>query len=166
MRFRSICSLALAYGLLVLGTARADHFTIELKIETASGSKAVKGKTLAPGAKPKVREVFAAKAGQKFTVRWTLTNVSAKMPAKDVLVHFFVVKEEKAGQVEVPKLIKDVVAESAVTVDFAPKDRAKGELTFTIEQAGAYLVRLETIGAGAPGADEHEHFAALDVTIP
>jgi hypothetical protein len=165
MRMRSAGSLTLAFGVLALGTARANHFAIALKVETTKESKAAKSETLAPGLKAKVREVFAAKAGQKITVRWTLTNTSATT-AHNVLVHFFVVKEEQAGQAEVPKLTKDVVAESAVTLDFAPKDKTTGELTFRIERSGAYLVRLETISAGVAGTDDHEHFAALDLTVP
>ena len=63
-----------------------------------------------------------------------------------------------------PKLNKDVVAETAMTMDFKPKDKAKGEVTVEIDKPGAYLVRIETIGA-ASGANLHEHFAALDLVI-
>src|SRR5690242_1798764 len=73
MRMRSVGSLAFAFGVLFLGTARANHFAIELKVETTKGSKVAKCETLAPGVKAKVREVFVAKAGQQITVRWTLT---------------------------------------------------------------------------------------------
>jgi hypothetical protein len=161
----SVGTLTIAVATLFIGTARANHFAIELKVATSDGSAIAKTETLAPGIKAKAREVFAAKAGQKLIVRWTLTNVGTST-SKNVLVHFFAVQEGKVGQVDVPKLTKDVVAESAVTVDFAPKDKTTGELTFIIERAGAYLVRVETIGAGGGGADEHEHFAALDLTIP
>ena len=81
---------------------------------------------------------------------------------EDVTVHFFAVKEENAGQRAVPKLTEGVIAESACTLDFHPADKNEGELTFTIDQPGCYLFRVETIGATA-GPAGHEDFAALDV---
>ena len=48
-------------------------------------------------------------------------------------------------------------------IAFGPKDKNEGEMTFTIDKAGCYLLRLETIGAIA-GPAGHEDFAALDVT--
>jgi hypothetical protein len=57
-----------------------------------------------------------------------------------------------------------VAAESALTMDFNPKDATRGELSFTLERPGFYLLRLETIGA-AVGADGQEYFAALDLEV-
>ena len=51
------------------------------------------------------------------------------------------------GQRNVPKLNMGVAAESALTMDFAPKDATRGALSFTIERPGFYLLRLETRGA-------------------
>jgi hypothetical protein len=97
-------------------------------------------------------------------VKWVLTNSHAKDSFKDVVVHFFAVKEDEAGQKVVPQLGKSVTVESASTVDFRPGDKTRAELTFTIDTPGAYLLRLETIGAAIdPGG--HEHYAALDVVV-
>ena len=63
-----------------------------------------------------------------------------------------------------PKLDKGVIAESALSMDFGPKDKSEGELSFTIDKPGCYLLRLETIGATA-GPAGHEDFAALDVEV-
>jgi len=98
------------------------------------------------------------------TVHWTLRNVDTRASFKDVLVHFFVVKIDKAGQAVVPKLDRDVVAESALTMDFKPKEKAEGEVTLRLPRPGAYLMRLETIGA-VTGPAGHEDFAALDVSV-
>ena len=144
--------------------ARADHFTIDLEVKAGGASKTVKADKAALGVKAKERQALTAKAGATMTVKWTVTSTAKSGVVKDVLVHFFVVREEKLGQASVPKLDKDVAAESALTMDFKPKDKAKGELSFTIASPGIYLLRLETIGA-ASGADGHEHFAALDVVI-
>ena len=105
-----------------------------------------------------------ARAGQRVTVKWTLRSTDPKTTYKDVTVHFFAVKEEKAGQQTVPNLNRDVAVETALSMDFKPKDATDGELSFTIDKPGSYLLRLETIGA-AVGVEGHEHFAALDLVV-
>ena len=113
-------------------------------------------------AKPKERDVLEVKAGDRVTVQWKLNSTDAKAVLKDVTVHFFAVKEDQAGQPAVPKLDKGVVAETALTMDFGPKDKNESELTFTIDKPGCYLFRVETIGSAA-GPAGHEDFAAIDV---
>ena len=108
------------------------------------------------------REALEIKAGDRVTVKWKIAYADSADKNPDITVHFFAVKEEKAGQKAVPKLDKGVVAESAATLDFGPGDKNEGELTFTVEAAGDYLFRVETIG-GVGGAAGHDDYAALDV---
>jgi hypothetical protein len=163
--------LAIGFGLCLVFWAGpwparllADHFTIDLKVEAAGGSRTVHAQTVTLGSKPQSRPLLEGAVGKSIAIHWTLTNADTKETFKDVLVHFFVVKEEKAGQQAVPKLDKHVEVESALTMDFKPGDKAQGEQTFQIDKPGVYLVRLETVGA-AMGGDGHEHFAALDLVI-
>jgi hypothetical protein len=144
--------------------ARADHFAIDLKVETSSGSRTVHGQAARLGGKSKPRQVLEGAPRKPIAVHWTLTSTETKETFKDVVVHFFVVKEEKTGQEAVPKLDKQVEVESALTMDFKPADKAQGEQTFQIDKPGVYLVRLETVGA-AVGGDGHEYFAALDLMV-
>jgi hypothetical protein len=116
------------------------------------------------GTKAKARLVIRIKTGITIKATWKLTNSDAKTTYKDVLVHFFVVEEPMLGQEIVPKLNKGVFAESALTMDFKPKEKAEGFAIFTIDKPGSYLLRLETIGA-ATGKDGHEHFSALDLDV-
>jgi hypothetical protein len=142
----------------------AGHFTIDLKVEAAGASRTVHAQTAILGGKPQSRPSLEGAAGKPIAIHWALINANTREAFKDVLVHFFVVKEEKAGQPTVPKLDKHVEVESALTMDFKPGDKAQGEQTFQIDRPGVYLVRLETVGA-AVGGDGHEHFAALDLVI-
>jgi hypothetical protein len=160
----SSIGLMVLWALLLAREAQAHHFAIDLKVQVGKVNKTTHAERAALGVKPKERGTLTVKAGEPLTVTWTLRNTAAKTTVKNVLVHFFVVKEPKAGQPTVPKLNKDVVLESALTLDFKPADKAGGKLHFTIAEAGSYLVRLETIGA-AVGTDGHEHFAALDVLV-
>jgi hypothetical protein len=152
------------FGWLPAVAARADHFAIDLEARAGKESKTAHAETAALGTSAKPRPVLQVKAGERVNVKWTLRCTDAKETYKDVLVHFFAVKEEKAGQQAVPKLDRDVAAESALTMDFKPKDASDGELSFTVDRPGSYLLRLETIGA-AVGLEGHEHFAALDLVV-
>jgi hypothetical protein len=143
---------------------RADHFTVELKAQAGKLSLTAETATASLGAIAKKRGVLQVKAGQRISVRWTMKNKDPKESLKNVLVHFFAVREQELGQKTTPKLNKDVSAETALTMDFNPNDKAEGELSFTIDQAGPYLLRVETIGA-AVGAEGHEHFAALELLV-
>jgi hypothetical protein len=49
-------------------------------------------------------------------------------------------------------------------MDFKPKDKTEGELSFTVEKPGVYLLRLETMGASA-GIEGSEYFAALNLVV-
>jgi hypothetical protein len=149
-------------GFLWASFVQADHFAIDLEVQSAKVTKTAHAVVLDVNAKP-ARDVLMVKTGDAITVKWGLGNTDPKVAAKDVLVHFFVVKEEKTGQATVPKLTKDVAAESALTMDFQPQDKAEGAVTFAIDKPGAYLVRLET--KGAAGKDGHEQFAAIDLLV-
>src|SRR5262249_39416081 len=135
--------LSLAIFLLATTRAPADDlaFAIDLTVKTAAASKTAHADVVALGVKPNERGVLESKSGERVTVQWKLRNADSKTTFKDVTVHFFAVPEEKAGQQAVPKLDRGVVAESALTMDFKPKDSNEGELEFTIAKAGTYLVR-------------------------
>ena len=154
--------LALLGTLLISSLTRADHFTIDLEVKSPKANRTVHAETLGLGVKPKERAVLEIQAGDKVTLQWTLANATPKETVKDVLVHFYAVKIEKAGDRPPQRLDKDVLLESALTMDFKPKDKTQGELTLQVTQPGVYLLRLETKGA-AIGPDGHEHFANLDV---
>jgi hypothetical protein len=160
---RLFLALAALGGLLTSSGAAAEPFTIDLTVRSGKASETAHAESAAPLAKTKDRGVIEVKAGERISVKWTMTYAE-KDKLKDITVHFFVVQEEKLGQKAIPKLNKDVTAESALSMDFAKGDKAEGELNFTIDKAGSYLLRLETIGALAGGAD-HETFAALDVKV-
>jgi hypothetical protein len=143
--------------------AEAGPFAIDLEVRAAKASATAHAEAADRRSKPKARGVLEAKAGQQIAVRWKLRR-TAKDVVKDVVVHFYVAREERVGQQTVPDLSKDVAVESALSLDFKPQGTAQGKLSFAIEKPGCYLLRLETIGA-AVTLDGHEYYAAVDVVI-
>src|SRR5439155_23141453 len=143
--------------------ARADHFTIDLEIKAPKANKTVHAETLGLGVKTKPRAVLEIQAGDKITIKWALAS-AAKDVIKDVQIQFYAVKIPKPGDPPPPprEFDKDAILQTALTMDFKPKDKTEGELSLQVDKPGTYLLRLETKGA-AVGPDDHEHFATLDV---
>ena len=148
----------------VVGPAWAADFAIDLKVEAGKSAQTAHASKVDVGTPPAARPVLDIKAGQRVQARWRLTCTAARQPVKDVLVHFFVVREKKTGQRALPKLDKTVTVESALTMDFTTGAQADGELGIAMDQPGVYLVRVETQGAAGAGSGS-ECFAALDLVV-
>ncbi len=158
---RSLLALSLLFvGPFPSNATDAGHFTIHLEVKSGKEAKKVDSK-VAPQADS--RPVLTVQTAKRIQVSWTVT-ASSKSTDKDVLIHLFVVRESKTGQAAVPKLDKDVPAETAMTMDFQPQDKASGTLEFQIDTPGTYLMRIETRG-DAEGAAVPEQFVAIDLVV-
>lgn len=144
--------------------AQAQGFAIDLEARAGAASKTAHAEVAAPSAKPKERGILTVAAGDNITVRWNVRNADAHTTFKDVVVHLFAVAESVTGEQAAPKLDKKVAAECALSMDFKPKDAARGDLSFTLNKPGSYLLRLETVGTAA-GLTGHEYFTALDLVV-
>jgi hypothetical protein len=155
--------LALALlGFLAAPAVRADSFAIELAVK-AKDAETTEAKYPAADSKPQPRATLTAGVNAPITVKWTLRNTHQTQTVSDVLVHFFAVKIDKPNQAEIPKLTKNVVVETALTMDFRPQDKTDGEITFTVASPGVYLLRLELRGNAAK--EGRDHYAALDLIV-
>jgi len=156
-------SCAILFFQAASGPARADHFTIDLEVKAPKANRMVHAETLGLGVKTKPRAVLEIQAGDKITIKWILAS-TAKDVVKDVQIQFYAVKTSKPGDPPPPprEFDKDAILQTALTMDFKPKDKTEGELSLQVNKPGTYLLRLETKGA-AVGPDDHEHFATLDV---
>ena len=171
-------SWRLADGILVCGalcvflsatSVRADDFVMTVSVNSKpvnSKKREVKTKFTyekPSGKKLQKRPVFKAAKGELLNVKWSGKNAVAGDSVKDLLIHFFVVKQKQTGQEKVPKLGNETLHEGALVMDFKPSDSVSGEFTIRIRKAGSYLVRVETIGM----ADKHghDHYAALDIVV-
>jgi hypothetical protein len=105
--------------------------------------------------------VLTAKVGERIRIQYLLTNVYPHKTLENVVVHFFIARQEKVGQKELPDLKGDVVIETAFDMDFKPGGKAGQRSTLTIDTPGVYLLRVETRNTQS----DHEHFAAIDLVV-
>lgn len=147
--------------LVPLSLARAEHAKINLDVATARDQVTAFVDQTPPEWGKNPRPVLKAKVGEPIRIQYQLTNVYPHKTLENVVVHFFVVREEKAGQKELPDLKGDVVMETAFDIDFRPGSKVGQRSTLRIDAPGTYLVRIETRNTQS----DHEHFAAIDLIV-
>jgi hypothetical protein len=141
--------------------ARAEHAKINLEVSAAGESVAAYVDQTPPEWGKNPRPVLKAKVKDRIRVEYMLTNVYPHKTLENVVVHFYIVRQKKVGQKELPDLKGDVVCETAFDMDFKPGGKAKQRSTLKIESPGAYLIRVETRNTQS----DHEHFAAVDLLV-
>lgn len=164
------CNAVITATVLLATTwAGAEPYAGRLKLsgENATKEAAIVNEATAainavPFAPQTPRPTLASAAGQKLTANFTFLNAS-KRTFTDVLIHFYVVRIDRPGQAAPPLEPKDVVIESAQTMDFVPGGQTTATLTFTPDRAGVYLVRLET--PAVPDERVAVHSASLELVV-
>ena len=149
-------------------SARAEHARIDLNLSRVDADGGVVGDAVSAAADQEPppggyneRPVAKFKAGEPLALQFVLTNTYPHGVKKDVTVRYYVVREEKPGQKNVPDLKKGTVTEGKFTMNFKPKCRVGSRVLFSIKEAGVYLLRVETLNTDS----DHEHFAAIDVQV-
>jgi hypothetical protein len=161
MRQLAAILFAMLSSALVLPAARAEHAKIELEVAGRRGQVTAHVDQTPPEWGKNPRPVLKVRPDERVKVQFLLTNIYPHKTLENVVVHFFVVRQEKVGQKEIPDLKGDVVLESAFDMDFKPGGKAGQRTTFKISEPGAYLVRVETRNTQS----DHEHFAAIDLVV-
>jgi hypothetical protein len=152
---------AVVFGGLSVSSAQAEHAKIQLEVATLRDQVTASVDQTPPEWGKNPRPVLKAKPGEPIRIQFILTNVYPHKTLENVVVHFFIIRQEKPGQKEIPDLKGDVVLESAFDMDFKPGGKAGQRSTVRIDQPGAYLVRVETRNTQS----DHEHFAAIDLVV-
>src|SRR4051812_21281923 len=144
----------------VPASALAEHAKINLDISAAGEQVTAFVDQTPPEHGKNPRPVLKARAGDPIKIQWTLTNVYPHKTLENVVVHFYVAREQAVGQKPTPDLgvEANVVFESAFEMDFKPGAKAGARQTLRVDRPGVYLIRLET----RQTQSDHEHFAAVD----
>jgi hypothetical protein len=150
-------ALALAWAL-----AGAEHAKITLDVSTPRAKETAFVDQTPPPSGKTPRPVLKAKVGEPIKVQWMFSNVYPHKTLQDVVLHFYVARQEKAGQADLPRVDEEtLVVETAIEMDFLPGRKAGGRTTFKVDKPGAYLVRIES----RQTQSDHEHFAAIDLVV-
>jgi hypothetical protein len=140
---------------------RAEHAKITLEVTTPGGQQTAFMDQTPPEWGKNPRPVVKAKVGDTIKIQWMFTNIYPNKTIENVVVHFFVARETKVGQKELPELNEQVVLETAFDMDFKPGGKAGQRNALRIQEPGVYLIRVES---GKTQSD-HEHFAAIDLVV-
>ncbi len=143
------------------GTLRAEHAKINLEVSAPTGQVSASADQTPPDWGKNPRPVLKAKVNDPIHINFLLTNVYPHKKLENVVVHFYIALEKKAGQHDLPDLNQDVFTETAFEMDFKPGGKAGQRSTFRIDKPGVYLVRVETRNTQS----DHEHFSAVDLVI-
>ena len=155
------CLLTLLFFLSASESASAEHARITLDVSSPSGQKTAFVDQTPPASGKNPRAVLKAKVGETVRIQFTMTNVYPHKTLENVVVHFFVAKQEKVGQKDLPDLSGDVVTESAFEMDFKPGAKAGVRNTLKFDSPGVYLIRVES----RQTQSDHEHFSAIDLVV-
>jgi hypothetical protein len=153
--------IVIAAGWIWVSSAQAEHAKIQLEVSTPRDQVSAFVDQTPPEWGKNPRQVLKAKTNEPIRIQYTLTNVYPHKTLENVVVHFFVVRQQKPGQKELPDLKGDVVLESAFDMDFKPGGKAGQRTTLKIDTPGAYLIRVESRNTQS----DHEHFSAIDLVV-
>lgn len=163
---RALVPLAVVSFLCILPRARAEHADIDLRImrvDSAGNSKAeatASADTDPPQGGLHPRPLFKAQAGQPLVLQFVLTNRYPHGEKKAVRVRYFIVREARVRQKNVPD-VRDAVTTGCFTLDMKPKARVGARVSCSIQKPGLYLLRVQTENTDS----DHEHFSAIDLEI-
>jgi hypothetical protein len=140
----------------------AEHAKINLEVTVGRETATAHVDQTPPDSGKSPRPVVKAKVNEPIKINYLLTNVYPHKTLENVVVHFYVARQNKVGQKELPDLKDDVaVTESAFDMDFKPGSKAGQRMTLKIDTPGVYLIRIETRNTQS----DHEHFSAIDLVV-
>jgi len=159
---RSITFLtASVMAALMASAVRAEHAKIDLEVATPRNNVSAFVDQTPPEWGKNPRPVLKAKINEPIRIKYLFTNVYPHKTLENVVVHFFIARQQKVGQKELPDLKGDVVIETAFDMDFKPGSKAGQRSTVKIDTPGVYLIRIESRNTQS----DHEHFAAIDLVV-
>lgn len=142
--------------------AFAEHAVIDLSLISPDGTVKAQADEEPPLGGVSPRPVIKVKRGDPLAMNFVLINAYPHGRLKDVSVRYYIVRTDKVGDKSAPDLSEGKrVVYGETTQDFKPKTRVGARVKFRIDEAGVYLVRVET----ANTKSDHEHFAALDLVV-
>lgn len=160
---KAIFGIVSAVSLLGSAAVQAEDLLATLDLTSSEARLTADSKSNRAEIARAPRAVLEAHPDEPLTLHWSVRNPGDSIK-KDILVHFFVVKETDLNQPSVPDLRPEMVAlEGAVTSNFTATNQATGTMEFRLHDRGTYLVRVET--QQQQSSEENGPFATLDIEV-
>lgn len=153
--------LPLLLVVLICAVAAAEHARIDLQVIGPDDEQEAFADEEPPAGGENPRPRLTVNSGDPLVLHFILTNTYPHKVLKDVTVRYFVVRTDKLGAKQLPKLTDGVVTQGAAKLDFKPKGRVGARFKFHIDEPGIYLVRVDTQNT----MSDHEHFSAIDLEV-
>jgi hypothetical protein len=148
--------------------AVAEHANIDLsvsRLDATSGAVKAEVSSTADAEPPAgghvPRPLLKVKAGEPLVLQFFFTNTYPHGDLKGATVSYFIVREDRPRQSNLPDRSRGVITQGRFTLNFKPKAKAGARVHFTVTTPGFYLVRVQS---GNTQSD-HEHFSALDLQV-
>ena len=121
---RMIAALLSTIALLITSPpARAEHAKITLEVVAPDNQQTAFMDQTPPDWGKNPRPVVKVKVGDPVKIKWMFINIYPHKTLENVVVHFFVVREEKVGQKALPELNDDVLLNPPSTWTSSPAAR-------------------------------------------
>ena len=160
VRMRNPVLVTLLMFLAWAAPARAEHFEIELTVQTPREKVTSHSDTSPPPQGLNPRPTCRAKRGEDLVLQFFFTSNFPHGTKKNVGVHYFIQRQHRADNQPVEPVVRDVLSGKLV-MNFKPDGRAGLRQQFRIDTPGTYLVRVESEQSDS----DHEHFSALDLIV-
>jgi len=140
--------------------ARAEHFEIELTIQTPREKVTSHSDTSPPPQGLNPRPVCHARRGEDLVLQFFFTSNFPHGTKKGVGVHYFIERQGKDGTADAGKS-DSAALQGTLVMNFKPDGKAGLRQQFRIDEPGKYLVRVESQQSDS----DHEHFSAIDLIV-
>jgi hypothetical protein len=159
----SLTNVYCALSGLLLSPPMVEHAKINLDVTVGTEQVTAFVDQTPPDHGKNPRPVIKAKEGEEVKIVAMFTNTYPNKTIENVVIHFYVARQDKVGQKATPDLTveENVILETAMEMDFKPGAKAGSRTKLHAPKPGVYLIRIESRQTNS----DHEHFAAVDLVV-
>ena len=109
---------------LMASPLRAEHAKINLEVATLHNNVSAFADQTPPQWGKNPRPILTAKVNEPLRIQFLITNVYPHKTLENVVVHFYIARQKRVGQKELPDLKGEMIIETAFDMDFKPGGKA------------------------------------------
>lgn len=133
--------------------------SLSLTLRTKGGEVRI---TQRPGKPvPAERPTVTLKAGEKPQIRWQVRNIDPAKAIRNVVVHFLVRREVKAGEAIPASPSQGSLVDTVMGTDISVRNGISGSANTAVWEPGTYLVELELLDEEG----QRRNFSVAEMTV-